>query len=242
MTDTTICGRCETQLRHHLADQEAHWEELVTALTRQVRMNAPSDGGRGSGSALDWKRMGDRFLDTLGAKEIDRLVASLPPAKAAADALHAQRQMLVSWCRLLVEEMQLDYPPADTVSSMSMHLERNLGVLHTHEAAPELVTEVRDLVRQVLKVIDTPANRMRINVGPCPEDDEAGDPCVGEVVAVVPHDETVPPMMFCAMCRAEWDSKQWSRVGARILRRQGRPTLNAEAAGRLMETLRDVAS
>lgn len=221
-TDTAICSRCEAQLRHHLADQEAHRQELVTALARQVRMNAPNDGSRGNNLALDWKRMGDRFLDTLGPKEVARLVASLPPARPAADALHAQRALLVAWCRLLVEEMDLAYPPADTIRAMSLHLERHLPVLRRHPAAGELVAEVRDLVRQVFKVIDTPANRMRVAVGPCPQDDEAGDPCVGEVVAIVPHDETVPPVMFCPACRSEWDSKQWSRVGVRILRRQGR--------------------
>lgn len=231
ITDTrTICARCENQLSHHLGDMAAHRQELVVALTRQVRMAAANDGGRGSSLALDWKRMGERHLDTLKPEELRRLVASLPPARPAADAMHAQRALLVAWCRLLVEELDLGYPPRDSVRAMSLHLEAHLPVLHTHPAAPELVAEVRDLVRQILKVIDTPTNRMRVNVGPCPEDDETGDPCIGHVEAVVPRDESVPPMMRCMICRAEWDATQWSRTGVRILRRQGRPTMNAEAA------------
>ncbi len=226
----SICTRCQTQLSHHLADMEAHRQELLTALARQVRMNAPNDGARGNSPSLGWKRMGDRHLDTITPAEVRRLVAALPPARPAADALHAQRATLVSWCRLLVEEMGLGYPPADTIQAMSLHLERHIGVLHTHEAAGELVAEVRDLVRQVLKVIDLPANRMRINVGPCPEDDVTGDPCIGTVEAIVPHDETVPPVMRCSACPSEWPTSQWSRTGARILRRQGMPTMDAEAA------------
>jgi hypothetical protein len=203
--DTFICSKCEWQLRVDLGDQESHRRELLTALTRQVRMAPPPDGGRGDNSpALTWKRIGDRRLDTISRKELDRLLARLPPARPAADTLHAQQALLTSWCRLLAD-LGYGMPPGPGVQALSLHLERHLDALRNHEAAPDLRAEVRDLVARVWRVIDTPENRVRLTLGPCPQDDDSGDPCVGEVVATLPWDDRLPISMQCTACKAVWD-------------------------------------
>ena len=221
MTDQRqICQRCETQLSHHLGDMASHRQELIVALTRQVRMAAVNDGGRGSNLALDWKAMGEEYLDKITPAQVEKLIRALPPARPAADAMHSQRATLVSWCRLLVEEMGFGYPPVDSIRAMSMHLEAHMHVWRTHPAAGEFVAEVRDLVRQILKVIDTPPNRTRITVGPCIVQVPPLPPCPGEVEAIVPRDESVPPVMRCKECRTEWGSEQWARTGELIRRKK----------------------
>jgi hypothetical protein len=189
-----------------LDDQAGHRRELMVALARQVRMNAPNNGGQGSALNLLWRRMGDRYLDSLKPEELRELVASLPPARPAADALHAQRALLVAWCRKLP-----DLPERDSVAAMAAHLRTHIDRLHVHPEAPELVVRLKRLEYRVMRVVDRPANRMRVKVGRCPEVN-----CTGTVEAIVPHE--APPMIRCPSCQREWDSTQWTRLGARILR------------------------
>lgn len=219
--ERTICTRCTTQTSHHLGDMQAHYEKLVTALSRQVRMQAPNDGSRGTDITLAWKRMGDRFIDTITTDEMRSLLASIPPQQNAAQAIHDQRQILVQWCRLLHEERGIELPRWDTIRAISLHLEAHLHHLHTHEAAGELVAEIRGWVARMWRIIDTPENRTRITVGPCIAV-IADTECQGEVEAIVPHDETVPPKLRCRECRTEWGSEQWTRTGALINRKKER--------------------
>lgn len=230
-TGCSICRSCERKLKHNLADMESHRRELLVALARQVRMTAPNDGGR-STMGLEWASMGDRFLADLSEKEVQRILASLPPGRKAADALHAQKALLVAWVRMFIEENANLPMPADTVASLSAHLASWLPIARKHEAAGEFVAEVRDLVQRIFVVIDTPKNRTKITVGPCPETLVEGteeEPCPGQVVAVVPADEEIRPTMSCGYCHAEWPPEQWHRAGQRILKRAGRkPAVDSE--------------
>lgn len=226
--DTFICAKCEWQLRIDLGDQEAHRRELLTTLARQVRMAPPPDGGRSSSNpAMEWKRFGNRHLDTITREELNRVIARLPPARPAGDTLSAQQALLVAWCRLLVDDLGLGLPPGATVQAMSLHLERHMDVLRKHEAVPELRAEVRDLVARVWKVIDTPENRVRLNLGPCPEDDETGDQCTGEVIATMPWDDRLPITMRCPICKTEWagDFTELQTTNNRIRYRAGLPPI-----------------
>jgi hypothetical protein len=168
-------------------------------------MAAPNDGSRGSDSNLLWRRMGDRYLDSLKPEELRQIIVTLPPARRAADALHAQRKLLFEWCG------KLRYPDRLSVTAMAEYLLAHFPRIHVHPDAPDLVAQLQKLDAQVLRVIDSPINRMRIKVGICPE-----DKCSGVVEAIVPHE--APPVIRCPACRKEWDSTQWTRLGARILR------------------------
>jgi hypothetical protein len=234
-----ICKRCERRTVYHLADQESHRVELEVALTRMVRMQASNDGGRSTPTHVAWAGMGVRFLDTIKSREIAEFIAKSPPARTAADALHSQRSLLVSWVRLVMDDNPGLPMPADSIASLSGHLSHWMPLLRRHEAAGEFVTELQALVDEIMVVIDTPENRTRILVGPCPEtlvehlENQADREfsCPGQVEAIVPHDEVKRPKMVCRYCKAEWMAEQWLRTGTRILRKQGRtPPLDPEAA------------
>ena len=219
----TICRRCENQTRFNLADQASHYEDLVTAMSRMVRLNGPSDGGRGADRNLGWAAMGPRFLEDITPEEVRQIAAALPPARVAADALHSQRSLLVSWCRLLVEEGMARRYPADTIPAMACFIEAHLKELRKHECAGELVTELKALNRQIMKAVDVPAHRQKVHVGPCPQVLDIGGAqvdCEGQVYALFPRDEEERPVMRCGMCRAEWTAEHWNRVGELITRRK----------------------
>lgn len=193
--DGMLCKGCIKRTRIKLADQEANRQELLTALARDTRMTAPNDGGRSA-------------------------EVPLPHDPRAGDALHHQRAILVGWCRLLHDEQQAPYP-TDTIAAMACHIEAWLDRLALHEAAGELVTELRDLEQRILRTIDQPENRTRITVGPCILELDDGSPCPGEVEAIIPRDEGKRPVMVCRYCKAEWLPEQWSRIGQLIMRRKG---------------------
>lgn len=213
-----ICTRCGRQTSQRLGEQAAHRQDLVVAMSRMVRMNAPNDGARPTAD-LSWNSWGDRYLDTITDRQVADLARTLPPARAAANAIHAQRSLLVSWAKFLAEECSAGWPKADSVAAIACHIEANLNRLRIHEAGPDLVLELRDLERQVVKAIDSPEHRTQIPVGPCPLDIE-GVPCPGEVRAFFPRDMSERPVMRCQACRMEWFAEQWDRVGELILRRR----------------------
>lgn len=229
----TICRRCTRQTRHHLADQAAHYEELVVALTRQVKMNAANDGGKSSPNLL-WSGIGDMYVGRQQSGEwvtpdlLKRISASLPPARPAADAIHTQRNVLVSWTRLLVEEEIAPDYPADSIPALACFIESHLGRLRMHECVGELVDEMRKLARQIMVAIDTPENRTKVHVGPCPhewvEELEGGGAemvrCDGQVDAIFPRDTEQRPVIRCEMCRSEWTAERWEHVGKEIHKRK----------------------
>lgn len=220
--NVTICRRCENQTRYNLADQAAHYEDLLVALTRMVKMNASNDGGKAASRALGWVAMGDRYLESFNEAQIRELIAALPPARPAADAMHSQRSLLVSWSRLLVEEDIASGYPADTIPAMACFIEAALPRLRMHECAGELVVEMKALNGQIMKAIDTPQNRQRVHVGPCPQSytiDVEPEPCEGQVDAIFPRDEEQRPVLRCGTCRTEWTAEHWEKVGKQIMAR-----------------------
>jgi hypothetical protein len=241
-TGCELCRACERKLKHNLADMEAHRRELLTALTRMVRMTAPNDGGRSTPN-LAWSSMGDRYLESISEAEVARILATLPPAVKPAQELHAQKSLLVSWARSFMQDNDRLPMPADTVASLSAHLASWLPYIRKHEAAGEFVAEVREQVRRIFTVIDTPANRTRITVGPCPEtlaeDGHGEQECPGQVVAIIPADEDIRPTMTCGYCKTEWAPEQWHRAGQRILKRAGKPPATDTEAER--ELIRRIA-
>jgi hypothetical protein len=221
--DTYICPRCESDTRARLQRQGFYYRQLLTVLTRMTRTEALNDGGRAASLTLAWAQMGDRFLDSIEGAELARILASLPPARRAANAMHSQRSLLVSWCRLLHEDAGITLP-ADLIATMGHHLANNLHILRKHEAAGELVHEIRALETRIVQVIDLPTERTRIKVGPCPNTYPDGDGddthCIGEIEAVVPVDVTASAYMKCGTCRAEWPSREWYITGPAIQARK----------------------
>lgn len=224
VSDARLCNTDTNKLRYHLGDMTGHHDELTTAMTRQVRMVAMSDGGRAAAANLDWSVMGDRWLDTLSPADLRKI--NVPFQRSAAETLRSMRSTLVSWVRLLHEEHQVAYPQ-DTITAMSLLLEANLPILRQHPAAGDFHLEITGLVGDIMRIIDTPAPHAPV-VGQCFELLEDKTPCPGEVKAFRPPD--VRPFLRCGYCRVEYLPEQWSTVGDRILRRKRTIDVNGAAA------------
>ena len=216
----TICADCVHRTRNHLNNQTAWLDDIETELARLARKTAANAGGRAS-ATTGWAQAGDVYLEHVTTdmlREWDRR------KRAAANVMHEQRALLVSWSRLLVEERIAPELPPGTVPAMAVLILARLPQLRTHDAGPELVYEFRTLAAHVLRVIDTPQDRARIPAGPCCEEytDDYGrkEPCPGQVTAFVPADETIPPVMRCGTCKVEYRSDQWLRAGIRIQERE----------------------
>lgn len=188
-----ICKGCVRRTRNKLADQENLRQELLTALARDTRMTAPNDGGRSAEHPL-------------------------PYDPRAGDLLAHQRAVLTAWCRLLADDLGAPLP-ADTVAAMACHIEAWLDRIALHEAAGDLVAEIRDLEHRVMRLLDYPDWR-KFTVGRCIETDAAGEACPGEVQALLPTDESKRPVMRCRACGTEWHTEQWLRVGQLITRQR----------------------
>lgn len=213
-----VCKGCVTRTRGKLADQEALRQELDVAQARDVRMQAPNDGGRSADTPL-------------------------PYDERASELIHEQHNILVGWVRLIHEELigrpqqgptcrgncgcqscreiRRGRMPANTIAAMACHIEAWLDRLALHEAAGELVTEIRDLERRILRALDYPDWR-KFPVGPCIVQLEDGTMCPGEIEARLPTDEQKHrAVLLCKECGAEWHSEQWMRLGTMIIRRKG---------------------
>lgn len=204
----TVCRECVRTTRRDLNQQHALMVELTVAMTRQTRMTAPTDGGRSAETPV-------------------------PFAPAAASVLHQQRGVLAAWCRLAVDSNITPRPRAATVEAMAATLAAALPVLQTHEAAGDLVREIRHLTQAAWRVIDLPPNRLQFVAGPCPESYGQGAdtaPCEGMVEVTVPRDQDEPPMARCPKCKVEWRSEHWLRMGHRIAQRVERENQQRELA------------
>lgn len=229
-----VCRGCITRTRNKLSDQENLRQELLTALARDTRMTAPNDGGRSAEAPVPidvraqdllheqrnilvgWCRL---IADQYGHHSLPPIAGPVCEDGALWTGAGEGRNCGHKSCQQII----IRRGPADTIAAMACHIEAWLDRLALHEAAGELVAEIRDLEQRILRAIDQPENRTRITVGPCIVELDDGSPCPGEVEAIIPRDEGKRPVMTCRYCKAEWHTEQWSRVGSFIMRKKRAP-------------------
>lgn len=175
-TGALLCSPCVRDTSRRLGDMEALHRELETTLTRQSVMTPSNDGGRSAETPVPFQ----------------------PEASALASE---QRNVLVSWCRLVNDEIDGSWPRTDTVMAMSLHLESRMHLLRKHDAAGELVSEIASLEHRILACVDYPDVRSTPVVGPCPEAE-----CLGELIEHLPRDEGRKAWLECTVCRGQWDA------------------------------------
>jgi len=212
-----ICKRCEQELRRRLIDQAAHLSQLNLELRREVRKH--------------------QLLKSAG------LAWRIPFNDAASQLIRRQSMLLAGWTQTVgrhirplpgpwcgracthpsCKAMRTRRPPAPSVPSRSIWLASFVGQLRRRQESRLLLEALRKLDHAVIALVDLPANRSRIHVGPCPNvwtlDDGGVEYCPGEVQAIFPLDERAPCYMTCQACQERWPSWQWNRVGSRILGR-----------------------
>ena len=190
--DGLICHACCLTLETELADVPNVVTELGITLARQGRGEANGKGG------LAHERPGYHG-----------------GASIAAGALN---NTLTTWARDLTDETWRPEPGEDQTCAAAVLLLDHITEIRRHPAANELHDQVVDSVRQARHATDRAANRTIIPVGPCPEEDENGTPCPGEVFAFIPTEDDRPSRMECkANAVHKWTSIQWLRTGKRIL-------------------------
>lgn len=125
---------------------------------------------------------------------------------------------LTTWARDISGDDWRPKPGEDqTVAAAALLLDQ-INLARRHAEAKELHEEVVSAIQQGRNATDRAANRTIFAVGPCPEEDEDGTPCSGEVFAFIPTEDDRPSRMECkANPVHKWTSIQWMRTGKRIL-------------------------
>lgn len=196
--DGLMCHHCCTVLEYELGDPiqgvAAMVTELETTLARQGRGELGGKGG------LANERNGYH--------------------SGASIAMGALNNTLTTWARDVTGEgWDPRHVANPTVTAAGILLD-HINEIRRHPAASELHDQVTDSVRQARHAIDRAVNRTIIPVGPCPEQDEEGAYCPGEVFAFIPTEDDRPSRMECkADGSHKWTSIQWMRTGKRILDR-----------------------
>lgn len=224
-----ICRRCEQELRRRLVDQSAHRGELELELRREARKHEMLRAAN-----LDWRipfddrasQLLDRQRNLLG--KWVQLVAKLRPPLAG------------PWCSRACKHpscatIRRTNLPGSAVAARSIWLAMSAGMLRRRIEARLILEAFRRLDRDVVALIDLPADRARIHVGPCPNVWPTGggantEHCPGQVHAHFPLEESEPCYMVCGACEERWPSWQWNRTGSRILDRVEQLEKQAELA------------
>lgn len=129
----------------------------------------------------------------------------LPYDPRASEAGWVLRNTLHTWCRVLDETVAVT-----STAEAAMWLHARVGQLRTHPAAGEAHDEIRTATTQATRVIDQPAHRARIPIGPCPEPD-----CTGQIIAYIPTHPDRPAHMNCGNGHT-WEPIHWRSVARRI--------------------------
>ena len=123
--------------------------------------------------------------------------------------------------------------PAPSVPARSIWLAAKVAMLRRRiESAPAPRSHPH-LDKAVIRLIDLPANRSTIPVGPCPNlwpTDTGTENCPGLIDAHFPLEDSAPCHMECSACGESWPSWQWNRVGLRILGRAAQLERQAQLA------------
>lgn len=190
-----LCSACCAILEYELSEVPAIVGELDVTLSRQGRIGAGGHGGLAS--------------------------EKTPIHPGAMDPVWVLGNVLTTWAR----DVTGDRPGWPTESGrdpaiVAAHiLLSEMTTIRKHPAANEIMDEVCDAIRLARRTIDRPANRTIIFVGPCPEVDENGADCPGDVYAFIPTEDDRPGRMQCGTNGVHtWASIQWYSTGKRILK------------------------
>lgn len=184
-----LCADETDRLERDLASVAGLITELDTTLTRQARLGSGGRGGLTS-EMTPWQQGASITLGTL-------------------------TNTLTTWARDLDASWWPGVGPHPAHAAASFLL-LSVDTIRRHPAVEELVDEIGYAVAVARGQVDR--NARRFPVGPCPEQDEQGADCPGEVWAYLPVEDTRPSKMECrADGEHTWTTIQWLRVGKRML-------------------------
>lgn len=195
--DAFLCRACTETLRRTLGDLPALIADLDLTLARQGVIGAHGEG-----------------------KPTKKDSQPLPLHNGAGEVASDLRFRLVVAIKAIAEPRGIVDLPADNPTSMAHWLLTNLDAIRLDPSGPDIARDMHACTAAIMVVIDLPTTRSRFKVGMCPEVDSEGVPCPGEIWVHLPAEDLgVPATMQCKACGKVYETWQWLRAGARILKR-----------------------
>ena len=218
---TSLCDRCVKTFDIALTNIAGDWPDLETLRTHAKAVRYDRGGGKG-GTKSRPLGVDLRFVrPSNAAKEGPDAV----PGREGrgTELVHAARNALVGWTRILLE----DYPPAcgpvcgrpclhrscaevrrrahprDTIPAVCYYLQGHLSAIAASDWAGEALTEACRIERELTVLLDIPP--VRWYAGRCGAGDDSGNECTAEVYAI--EDDL---LVRCPACGTEHDV-QWRR-------------------------------
>ncbi|MGH3630924.1 MAG: hypothetical protein ACRDRL_26205 [Sciscionella sp.] len=210
-----LCLTCTAELARQLRSVPALLDDLLVTLSKQDQFGG---GKRGKGAEQPLPVRLDvppviaalgNTLTTWARDLVDRNGWNVPPAPAR--SAHNDERGPV---------LHASTPYVDLVCYAALWLADHVEYLRSHPAVLEAHRGITTAITRTREITDLPADRTRFVVGPCPEIDDHGRHCPGQVWAYVPTDKRDPAQLRCRACPATWDTTQWYRAGARIAARR----------------------
>lgn len=191
MSERLSPGKIEHRCTEALAEIEAAWDQMLTPASVVM-------GSKGGGVLLD---------------DDDESSADTPAHIVAIDVRREVGEMLNGWCRVVVDDNDVEHgiPDGVNVPAMCVFLRRWALLMSTHEAAYDMLDEVVTCARKVRHIVNPPRHTS-IKLGPCPltwqDPDTAEDrPCTGTVrTSSKVSDQTEAT---CTACGTSAVAKYW---------------------------------
>lgn len=208
-----VCRRCQDATTQRLEDLPGWWDDLQTAVVRQAKLQA-SGGGGPSGDQWKW-----------------------PYDVRASFAAEAIAKTIASWHQFTIDSLDAPDVPLPRTLDQIGHLTVWHQTIARHDRYLEFMDDIYRITGRIMRVVDHPDVKARIEAGPCYLTDSTGQPCTGTVHAYIPtegSEQEWPPFMGCDQEDEHWwDATRWRRAGEAMHRRQQ----ELERARRLAEQI-----
>lgn len=201
--DGMLCHHCTAQTRAALTGIIYDWTELQATITRQDQ------------------------LGPLSEVRAEQIYGPLPYKLAASRTATDIETTLRRWTTVLVHDFRIPIPVSiDRAPLMCRLLLGWLPRLRSHACAAEFASDTLGAWASLRHAIDTPDERSRVKVGPCPGHTEDAEPCGGTLWGRFPADPTLPATVTCEpdsalveVCGTEWPSRSWDQLGTAVMGR-----------------------
>lgn len=202
-----LCHRCTTMLEKDLGDIPAILVELDVTIARMDRV--PVGGSRAQTPEPDEEPGLASIAHTRNTVGWRAVHAADDLGNCLTSWAYSVTHKRVAWAR--------HRNPTTLAASMLL---AGITEIRRHPDVRDLFGGITEAINHARQATDQPDTKTVILVGPCPEADEHGAPCPGDVYAIIPTEEDRPGKMECrADGEHRWSSMQWLRAGKRILGR-----------------------
>lgn len=221
-----LCKPCGRRLEQRYAELPSLMDDLTTTLVRLDNIGERSEGTRGKVSApalVVSLEAADVFADLTRnlTVTVKHLVAKGEHLPCGCGHAHSQHYTVVPfqracwWRRCRCTGYHAN--EGLKVRQMPAWLQRRVPVLLLDPDAPRILEGMDAVTARLVDVINIPADLRSFTVGLCPEVDDKGVQCPGEIRAhIPPPGEGKTAQMRCRLCGVVYEPWQWMRAGKRI--------------------------